>query len=119
MAATMIHLLLAHTLKPESCGLYYAGNFAPDAIDMREGISYVEKGKWHLRNVPDRAAALKEFYLQIDKNCFFQEGYLVHLSKNLAHALPIIKSQCPNQQKMKLSALITLCFPPNGKVNIK
>jgi len=79
MAATLIHWLLAYKLSPDACGLYYAGNFAPDAIDIREGVTRSDKDKWHLRDGPDREAALKAFYLQIDRNDPFQKGYFVHL----------------------------------------
>jgi len=79
MAATMIHLLLAHRLESQADGLYYRGHFAPDAIDLRAGINYEEKGKWHLRNAPNREAALKELYARIDKNDPFQRGYFSHL----------------------------------------
>jgi len=79
MASTMIHLLLARKIKPNGCGLYFMGSFAPDIFDSKRSDIRAAKNENHFRNVPNMEEALKKFYLQIDKSNPFHEGYFVHL----------------------------------------
>jgi len=70
----MIHLLTAYEIEPESTGLYWVGNFAPDHAGTRE-----LKDKIHLRGTADRDAALRGLRRQIDINDPFERGWLVHM----------------------------------------
>ena len=79
MASTMLHLLLAHKIKPNGCGLYFHGSFAPDQFDSKREDKRAAKNANHFRNAPCMETALREFYARIDKDNPFHEGYFVHL----------------------------------------
>ena len=81
MPSTMMHLMLAHKINPNGCGVYFMGSFAPDVIDKNRDDIYVAKIKNHLnfRGVPNREAVLSEFYSQIDKGDPFHMGCFIHL----------------------------------------
>jgi hypothetical protein len=71
--------MLAHRIKPDACGLYYLGSFAPDAFSDDRADKNTAKNKNHFRDVPDAEAALAGFYSRIDRKDPFHEGYFVHL----------------------------------------
>lgn len=79
MPSTMIHLLLAHKINPNGCGLYFLGSFAPDAFDDKREDKNDAKNTNHFRNATDMEVAITEFYTQIDKSNPFHIGYFVHL----------------------------------------
>ena len=75
MPSSMIHLSVAKKYNPNSEITFYIGNLAPDSIsDMNI------KHEIHLRDVPNRETALKDFILNSKylKNSFF-EGIVLHL----------------------------------------
>ena len=74
MPSTGIHLLVAHTLKPNASEYYWIGNFAPDYSNSKE-----VRNNLHLRNTVDHWDALEKLYLQIDKNNDFDIGWFTHL----------------------------------------
>jgi len=75
----MIHLLLAHKINPDGCGLYFMGSFAPDVFDNKRSDIRIAKNKNHFRDAPDMEAELIKFYSQIDRGNPFHIGYFVHL----------------------------------------
>jgi len=70
----MIHLHAAHLLREGRGVLFCLGAVAPDAIE-----DWRAKDHTHLRDVPDRAAALAEIALHTDSRDDFAEGALVHM----------------------------------------
>ena len=74
MPSTMIHLLVAHEIKPDASDLFMVGNFAPDYTNDRE-----LKDKIHLRNSEDRWTSLRKLYSDIDKKSDFDCGWFLHL----------------------------------------
>ncbi len=74
MPGSMIHLLMAHKVKPEGSTLFYAGNLAPDAVTNRE-----DKDITHFRDLQDRSGALAALALQTPPSDDFAEGVLLHL----------------------------------------
>jgi hypothetical protein len=78
MPSTMIHLLVAHTLNPTAPGPFWLGNFAPDAIDARDGYTREEKDTQHFRNT-GRWASLEALAKRIGPEEPFEEGCLLHL----------------------------------------
>jgi len=74
MPSTMIHLLVAHEIKPKSPDLFWVGNFAPDFTNDRQ-----IKDEIHLRNAVNRFEALRQFRKTINDNDPFESGWLLHL----------------------------------------
>ena len=74
MPSFMIHLLTARLADQSRGPLYFIGNLAPDAQN-----SFQLKEHAHLRDCPDRGAALAEFARGIDPAEDFAEGVLLHL----------------------------------------
>jgi len=85
MPAAMTHLIAARDYLERYCGadkaipesgrgLFYAGNVAPDYIDMRAVKDII-----HLRTVTDRLGALKELKDSADPANAFDRGWLLHL----------------------------------------
>ena len=74
MASCMIHLLTAHLLSPDRGPLFYIGAVAPDALD-----DWRAKDRTHLRDQPDRAAALARLAAETAPGEGFHEGALLHL----------------------------------------
>jgi len=70
----MIHLLTAHIAAPGADALFYIGAVAPDALD-----DWRVKDRTHLRDKPDRAAALAELARETAPGEGFREGALLHL----------------------------------------
>jgi hypothetical protein len=70
----MIHLQTAHLLRGGRSILFCLGAVAPDAIE-----DWRAKDPTHLRDVPDREAALAEIARQTDPDDDFAEGALLHL----------------------------------------
>ena len=74
MPSSMVHLLVAHDYNPDSPAEFWAGNIAPDCIaEMRE------RERFHLRDMPDRERALREFEASVRAGEVFAEGVLLHL----------------------------------------
>ena len=74
MPSTMIHLMVAREVEPGADALYWIGNFAPDCVTERE-----KKDPLHLRNKPDRWAALAELRATLDMGNPLARGWLLHL----------------------------------------
>ena len=74
MPSCMIHLLTAQLLAPGRDALYYIGAVAPDALD-----DWRAKDRTHLRDCPDRAAALARLAAQTPPGEGFHDGVLLHL----------------------------------------
>lgn len=74
MPSTMIHLLVAHEIKPTAPDLFWVGNFAPDYTNDKD-----KKDKIHLRGSPDRWASLEKLYSDINKSNYFELGWFIHL----------------------------------------
>jgi len=74
MSASMIHLLVAHKVKPDGSILFYLGNLAPDAV-----ANWKVKDITHFRNIPDRSEALAALARQTSPTDDFAEGILLHL----------------------------------------
>lgn len=74
MPGSMIHLLMAHKINPDSSTLFYIGNLAPDAV-----IAWKEKDITHFRNLSDRSKALAELAARTPPDDDFAEGILLHL----------------------------------------
>jgi len=70
----MIHLHAAQLLREGRGALFCLGAVAPDAIE-----DWRVKDRTHLRDVPDRAAALAEIARETDPRDDFAEGVLLHL----------------------------------------
>jgi len=70
----MIHLHAAHLLRGGRGVLFCVGAVAPDAID-----DWREKDHTHLRDVPDREAALVKIARATDPDDDFAQGALMHL----------------------------------------
>ena len=74
MPSCMIHLHTAHLLRGGRSILFCLGSVAPDAID-----DWRVKDSTHLRDIPDRAAALEKIARETDARDDFAEGALLHL----------------------------------------
>ena len=74
MPSTMVHLMVAHEMKPDASGLFWVGNFAPDYTNDRE-----LKDRIHLRNSDDRWASLEKLFFEINIENEFEYGYFIHL----------------------------------------
>jgi len=74
MPSCMIHLLTARCLGAEKDTLFFIGAVAPDALD-----DWRAKDRTHLRDRPDRAAALADLALATAPEEAFHEGALLHL----------------------------------------
>ncbi|MDR0446882.1 MAG: hypothetical protein LBH17_07665 [Oscillospiraceae bacterium] len=74
MPAMMMHLAVARLVRPDGDGLFFSGSMSPDYTDAREIKSYI-----HLRDRPDRGAALAELRDSLDLSKPFDEGWLLHL----------------------------------------
>lgn len=72
MPSSMIHLMTAKKVHPDSPVLFYIGNVAPDAAYGREF-----KDKTHFRDIQDRESALLKLADKIQND--FEEGVLLHL----------------------------------------
>jgi len=70
----MIHLHTAHLLRGGRGALFCLGAVAPDAIE-----DWRAKDRTHLRDAPDRAAALAATARNTDPRDDFAEGALLHL----------------------------------------
>jgi hypothetical protein len=70
----MIHLLTARHLRRPCGPLFHVGAVAPDALD-----DWRQKNITHLRDCPDRAAALAALARRTDPADDFAEGALLHL----------------------------------------
>lgn len=74
MPSSMIHLLGDYMLGRGEDGLFLAGSIAPDALSTRE-----EKDHSHLRDRPDRRAALSQLALRAAPEDAFAQGVVFHL----------------------------------------
>ena len=74
MPSCMIHLHTAQLLRNGRSIRYCAGAVAPDAIE-----DWRVKDRTHLRDAPDREAALAQLARQIDPRDDFAEAALMHL----------------------------------------
>ena len=74
MPSTMIHLMVAREVEPHADALFWVGNFAPDCIVERE-----QKDPIHLRDQPDRWAALERLREALNKSDPLARGWLLHL----------------------------------------
>jgi hypothetical protein len=70
----MIHLAVAHEYDGNGDGLFYFANMAPDYTDARAIKDII-----HLRDKPDREAALRELRQTLDLENPFELGWLLHL----------------------------------------
>jgi len=70
----MIHLHAAHLLREARGVLFCVGAVAPDAIE-----DWRAKDRTHLRDAPDRAAALAKIARETDPGDDFAQGALLHL----------------------------------------
>jgi len=77
----MIHLLAAHELEPGAPASYWVGSNAPDYVETWQNRDEIRAAKdsIHLRDAPDRWAALKEVYAGIDRDNPFERGWFIHL----------------------------------------
>lgn len=69
MPSTMIHLLIAHELRPDAEDLFWVGNFAPDYTNDR-----LLKDAIHFRNSSDCWEALNQLKSIIDSKNPFEAG---------------------------------------------
>ncbi len=74
MPSTMIHLMVAREVEPDGEALFWVGNFAPDCVTERE-----KKDPIHLRDRPDRWAALAELRAALKIDDPLARGWLLHL----------------------------------------
>jgi len=74
MPGSMIHLLMAHKVRPEGSILFYIGNIAPNAV-----ADWENKEITHFRNLHDRSEALANLARQTSPSDDFAEGVLLHL----------------------------------------
>lgn len=74
MPSTMVHILTAHKVNPESDTLFLIGNIAPDAVKNRD-----DREIQHLRRTPDREKALIDIAMATNPDDAFREGALLHL----------------------------------------
>ncbi|MDY5015925.1 MAG: hypothetical protein SO063_07645 [Eubacteriales bacterium] len=74
MSSLMIHLCMAHALRPDAPAEYYVGHIAPDCVDIRE-----IKDHTHFRDRTDRMAALEELRAATRPEDDYGEGILAHL----------------------------------------
>ena len=78
MPAAMIHLLTARDYDPRGDARYLLGSIAPD-----HAFDRAYKDAIHLRDVPDRPAALKALRLRLDLGDSYSLGWLLHLFTDL------------------------------------
>ena len=78
MPAAMIHLLTARDYDPDGDGRYLLGSIAPD-----HAFDRAYKDAIHLRDVPDRPAALAELREKLDLTDGYSLGWLLHLFTDL------------------------------------
>ena len=74
MPAAMIHMLAARDYDPQGDARYLLGSIAPDYAFDR-----AFKDAIHLRDVPDRPAALSELRAGLDTSDSYSLGWLLHL----------------------------------------
>ncbi len=74
MPAAMIHLLTARDYDPAGDARYLLGSIAPD-----HAFDRAYKDSIHLRDVPDRPAALKALRARLDPADSYSLGWLLHL----------------------------------------
>lgn len=74
MPSSMIHLLTAYKYNPNSSGLFWVGNIAPDCIS-----GWREKDRLHLRDRTDRLNALRELALNVNLHDDMSRGIILHL----------------------------------------
>ncbi len=78
MPAAMIHLLTARDYDPEGDARFLLGCIAPD-----HAFDRAYKDSIHLRDVPDRPAALAELRSRLDLRDGYCLGWLLHLFTDL------------------------------------
>ncbi len=78
MPAAMIHLLTARDFDPAGDGRYLLGSIAPD-----HAFDRTFKDSIHLRDVPDRPAALAALRGRLDLRDSYSLGWLLHLYTDL------------------------------------
>ncbi len=78
MPAAMIHLLTARNYDPAGDARYLLGSIAPDHAFER-----AYKDAIHLRDVPDRPAALAALRARLDLKDSYALGWLLHLYTDL------------------------------------
>ena len=74
MPSTGIHLLVGYELNPHAPDAFWVGCFAPDHIEER-----APKTKIHLRDVPDRLAALTALRDSVHMADPFERDWVLHL----------------------------------------
>jgi len=74
MPSSVIHLLVAKKINPIADIAFYIGNIAPDAVSDEQ-----KKNIIHLRNVPDREIALKDYILKVNNKNEYIKGIILHL----------------------------------------
>ena len=74
MPAAMIHLLTARDYDPDGDARYLLGNIAPD-----HAFDRAYKDAIHLRDMPDRPAALAALRTRLDITDSYSLGWLLHL----------------------------------------
>ena len=74
MPAAMIHMLTARDYDPQGDARYLLGSIAPD-----HAFDRAFKDAIHLRDVPDRPAALAELRARLDTSDSYSLGWLLHL----------------------------------------
>jgi len=78
MPAAMIHLLTARDYDPRGNAAFLLGSIAPDHAFERK-----YKDAIHLRDVPDRPAALASLRARLDTRDSYSLGWLLHLYTDL------------------------------------
>ncbi len=74
MSASMFHLAFARSIAPNAATEFFVGSLAPDFTDIRR-----EKDHMHLRDVPDRQAALIALRDSLSPEDAYGMGILGHL----------------------------------------
>ena len=73
MPSSVIHLLVAKKINPNASIDFYIGNIAPDAV------SNEQKAIIHLRDVPEREIALKDYIRKVSSKSEYMKGVILHL----------------------------------------
>ena len=74
MPSSVIHLLVAKKINPVADIAFYIGNVAPDAVSDEQIKAII-----HMRNVPEREIALKDYILKADNKNEYIKGFFLHL----------------------------------------
>jgi hypothetical protein len=74
MPSSVIHLLVAKKVNPAADISFYIGNIILDAVPNEQN-----KAALHLRNVPEREIALKEYILKVNSKNDYIKGIILHL----------------------------------------